>query len=86
MEMAHLQNSLKSRSLLSNLNFLLLWTGQTISIIGDNLFQIALMWWVLERTGSTAAMATVAICAALPIIIAGPFAGTMWTGSTENIL
>jgi DHA3 family macrolide efflux protein-like MFS transporter len=70
------QNTLKPRSLFTNFNFLLLWIGQTISIIGDNLFQIALMWWVLEKTGSTAAMATVAICAALPVIIAGPFAGT----------
>jgi len=76
MENTQLRNGSKPRSLLTNLNFLLLWLGQTISIIGDNLFQIAMMWWVLERTGSTAAMATVAICAALPIIIAGPFAGT----------
>lgn len=76
MENSDQRKDFKSRSLFSNLNFLFLWIGQTISIIGDNLFQIALMWWVLERTGSTAAMATVAICAALPIIIAGPFAGT----------
>jgi len=76
MENSDQRKDSKACSILSNLNFLLLWLGQTISIIGDNLFQIALMWWVLERTGSTAAMATVAICAALPIIIAGPFAGT----------
>ena len=76
MENSEQRKNFKSRSLFTNFNFVLLWIGQTISIIGDNLFQIALMWWVLERTGSTAAMATVAICAALPIIIAGPFAGT----------
>jgi len=44
--------------------------------MGDSLFQIALMWWVLEKTGSTALMATVAILIALPTIIVGPFAGT----------
>ena len=76
MENSEKRKDLKSRSLFTNSNFLFLWMGQTISIIGDNLFQIVLMWWVLEKTGSTAAMATVAICAALPIIIAGPFAGT----------
>ena len=76
MENSHPQDDSKSRSVFTNLNFVLLWIGQTISIIGDNVFQIALMWWVLEKTGSIAAMATVAICAALPIIIAGPFAGT----------
>jgi MFS family permease len=59
-----------------NRNFLLVWIGQTISVIGDNLFSIALMWWVLEKTGSTALMATVAICATLPAVIVGPFAGT----------
>jgi DHA3 family macrolide efflux protein-like MFS transporter len=59
-----------------NRNFLLVWIGQTISVIGDNLYAIALMWWVLEKTGSTALMATVAICATLPAVILGPFAGT----------
>ena len=63
-------------SILKNRNFLLLWAGQTISLIGDNLYYLALMWWVLEKTGSTAAMATVAICSAIPSVILGPIAGT----------
>jgi DHA3 family macrolide efflux protein-like MFS transporter len=45
-------------------------------VVGDFLYMIALMWWVLEKTGSTAAMASVAICSSLPAIILGPFAGT----------
>jgi DHA3 family macrolide efflux protein-like MFS transporter len=45
-------------------------------VIGDFLYMIALMWWVLEKTGSTAAMATVAISSSLPAIVLGPFAGT----------
>ncbi len=45
-------------------------------MVGDFLYMIALMWWVLEKTGSTAAMATVAICSSLPAIVLGPFAGT----------
>ena len=63
-------------SILRNRNFILLWAGQTISLIGDNLYYLALMWWVLEKTGSTAAMATVAICSAIPSVILGPIAGT----------
>ncbi len=63
-------------SIFKNRNFILLWVGQTISIIGDNLYYLALMWWVLEKTGSTAAMATVAICSAIPSVILGPIAGT----------
>src|SRR3989304_4263052 len=63
-------------SIFRNLNFFSIWIGQTISVVGDFLYIIALMWWVLEKTGSTAAMATVAICSSLPAIILGPFAGT----------
>lgn len=63
-------------SIFKNRNFILLWVGQTISVIGDNLYYLALMWWVLEKTGSTAVMATVAICSAIPSVILGPIAGT----------
>ncbi|MDH4222554.1 MAG: MFS transporter [candidate division Zixibacteria bacterium] len=66
----------KSISIFKNKNFFLIWAGQSISMFGDYLYIIALMWWVLEKTGSTAAMATVAICSSLPLIILGPFAGT----------
>ena len=38
--------------------FALLWAGQTLSRIGDMLYQIAVAWWVLEATGSATAMAT----------------------------
>jgi len=65
-----------SISVFRNLNFLLIWIGQSVSLLGDFLYIIALMWWVLEKTGSTAAMATVAICSSLPFVILGPFAGT----------
>lgn len=39
--------------------FALLWTGQTISRIGDYLYEIALAWWVLEKTGSALAVGAV---------------------------
>jgi len=64
------------KTIFRNRNFISLWVGQTISLMGDNLYYLALMWWVLERTGSTAAMATVAICSAIPSVILGPIAGT----------
>lgn len=65
-----------SVSIFRNKNFFLIWVGQGVSLFGDYLYIIAMMWWVLEKTGSTAAMATVAICSSLPTIILGPFAGT----------
>jgi DHA3 family tetracycline resistance protein-like MFS transporter len=49
--------------------FALLWIGQTTSRLGDNLHRIALAWWVLEKTGSAAAMGTVMILSQLPLLI-----------------
>ena len=49
--------------------FVLLWTGQTISRLGDSLYRIALAWWVLEKTGSATAMGTVLILSQVPMLI-----------------
>ena len=49
--------------------FALLWAGQTISRIGDYLYQIALAWWVLEKTGSATAMGAVLICSLVPMLL-----------------
>lgn len=49
--------------------FALLWTGQTISRLGDSLYRIALAWWVLEKTGSATAMGTVLIFSSVPMLL-----------------
>jgi DHA3 family tetracycline resistance protein-like MFS transporter len=49
--------------------FALLWSGQTISRLGDSLYQIALAWWVLEKTDSASAMSMVFIFAFVPKIL-----------------
>jgi DHA3 family tetracycline resistance protein-like MFS transporter len=49
--------------------FALLWSGQTVSRLGDGLYSIALAWWVLEKTGSAAAMGVVLICSTIPMIL-----------------
>jgi len=58
-----------------NRNFVILWGGQSVSILGDSLFNLALMWWVVSVTGSGAAMSTVALAGALPRIFLGPIVG-----------
>lgn len=60
---------------LRNKNFLLLWLGQLVSQMGDRVHAIALMWWVLEKTGSAALMGTVLIAATIPAVVLGPLAG-----------
>jgi DHA3 family tetracycline resistance protein-like MFS transporter len=49
--------------------FAFLWSGQTISRLGDSLYRIALAWWVLEKTGSAVAMGSVLIFSFLPMLI-----------------
>ncbi len=62
-------------SLLRNRSFLLVWGGQSVSMLGSRVSFIALMWWVLERTDSAAAVAAVGIVSALPSLVLGPIAG-----------
>jgi len=54
------------RDIFRNRNFRLLWTGEGISLIGDQLYLIALPWLVLQLTGSAFAMGTVLALAAIP--------------------
>lgn len=49
--------------------FALLWGGQTISVFGDDLYRIALAWWVLEKTGSAAVMGGVLVCSFVPTVL-----------------
>src|SRR5262245_54777825 len=37
--------------------FAFLWVGQTVSQVGDSVYNLALAWYVLERTGSASAAA-----------------------------
>ncbi len=54
---------------LTNRSFVLLWSGQTISRVGDHLYQVALAWWVVEKTGSATAMATVLVFSFTPMLL-----------------
>ena len=52
-----------------NRPFALLWSGQTISLLGDRIFHVALAWWVLEETGSAAAMGMVLLLTIAPMLL-----------------
>ena len=55
--------SLKHRS------FALLWSGQGLSRLGDNVYRVALAWWVLEKTGSATVMGKVFVLSYTPILL-----------------
>ncbi len=62
---------------LRNRFFALLWSGQTVSRLGDSLYRIALAWWVLEETGSAAAMGSVLVFSTVPMLVFMLYGGVM---------
>ncbi len=49
-------------------NFALVFWGQSLSRLGDFVFNLALAWWVLEKTGSALAIGAVMVFGALPML------------------
>jgi MFS family permease len=60
-----------------NKDFLLMWQGAFISFFGDIIYGLAISYWVLQTTGSTALMGTSAALASLPRVLISPFAGAL---------
>lgn len=66
-----------ARSPLRSSAFLRLWLGLSISYVGDQFTTIALLWFVLQLTGSGVAISLVLLCFQLPGMLTGPLLGTM---------
>ena len=58
-----------------NRNFFMLLSGQFVSQIGDRLHMIALSFWVLKTTGSSAKMGAVLAASLIPSLVIGFFSG-----------
>jgi DHA3 family macrolide efflux protein-like MFS transporter len=58
-----------------NRNFFMLLAGQGISQVGDKFHMIALSFWVLKTTGSSAKMGAVLAASLIPSLILGFFSG-----------
>jgi DHA3 family macrolide efflux protein-like MFS transporter len=63
------------RRALQNRPFFLLWLSQLVSQSGDLVFEVALLWLVLEVTGSVFAVGLVVAVTLLPGVLLGPFLG-----------
>ncbi len=70
----------RSPSLWTNRNFLLLWTGQTLSLIGDFFFAATITIWMIDRLARGAswlplATSGVGIALTCPALLLAPIAG-----------
>jgi MFS transporter, DHA3 family, macrolide efflux protein len=69
--------------------FFTIWTGQALSLLGSQLVQFALIWWLTITTGSATVLATASIVGILPQVLLGPFAGALvdrWSRRLTMIL
>ncbi len=57
--------------------FFAIWTGQAFSLLGSQLVQFALVWWLTSTTGSATVLATATLFAILPQVFISPFAGAL---------
>lgn len=58
-----------------NRDFILLWLGQSISKLGTSLYDIALMWYIYKKTGSSIALGLSVLCFTVPKVLIAPLSG-----------
>jgi DHA3 family macrolide efflux protein-like MFS transporter len=57
--------------------FFTIWSGQAVSLLGSQLVQFALVWYLTDTTGSATILATASMVAFLPNVILSPFIGAL---------
>ncbi|MFI5274897.1 MAG: MFS transporter [Ktedonobacterales bacterium] len=80
------QRLLPARSPLRRQAYRRLWLGQAASRLGDQFTVIALLWFVLQLTGSGAAVGIVVLCFELPAVLTGPFLGRLLDRAQPRVL
>lgn len=58
-------------------NFLIMWTGQAISIFTSSVIQMAIVWYLTDVTGSAAILTLATLLGFLPQAVLGPFIGVL---------
>lgn len=70
-------DAIRQGTKLFNRNFFLLWQGQSISQIGSQLFDIILVLWVKELTGSATLAGLMLATSGVILVTLGPIGGTI---------
>jgi len=56
--------------------FFTLWTGQALSLLGSQLVQFAIIWYLTQKTNSATTLAIASMMGLLPTVLLSPFIGT----------
>ena len=56
--------------------FFTLWIGQALSLLGSQLVQFAIIWYLTKKTNSATALAIASLMGLLPQVVLSPFIGT----------
>jgi len=59
------------------LNFFTIWFGQAFSILGSQIVQFALIWWLTVKTGSATVLTFSSIAGIVPQVLLAPLAGAL---------
>src|SRR5436853_7117302 len=65
------------REKLMNRNFFLLWQGQFISQVGNQVYAVAMVFWITQTLNSASMLGLLLMLSTLPAVLLGPFAGTL---------
>ena len=57
--------------------FFTIWTGQAISLLGSQMVQFGLIWWLTKTTESATVLTTATLVGVLPTVVLGPFVGAL---------
>ena len=57
--------------------FFTIWAGQAFSLLGSQLVQFSLIWWLTKETGSATILATASLIGLLPQVFLGPVSGAL---------
>jgi len=62
---------------LFNKNYLLLWQGQFVSRLGNQAFNVALLFWLKHTTGSASLMGLIMMLSSIPALLLAPVGGAI---------
>lgn len=74
----------ETKETVSTTPFFILWSGQAISLLGSQVVQFALIWWITIESGSAIGLAIASLLGLVPQIVFGPFIGAIVDRSSRK--